>query len=181
MTTNQLKLSQATFAGGCFWCMEQPFDELDGVISTLPGYCGGQKKNPTYQEVCTGETGHTEAIQVTYDPSVISYNELLDVFWRNINPVDTDGQFVDRGPQYRPGIYYHNEQQRIIAEESCDNLEKSMLFETPIKVEIVALEKFWPAEEYHQNYYQKNPQSYKSYRYNSGRDQFLQKIWGKKE
>lgn len=180
MKENDHNLAKATFAGGCFWCMEQPFDELDGVVATMPGYCGGDKENPTYQEVCTGTTGHTEAMQITYDPDIISYKELLDVFWRNINPADPDGQFVDRGSQYRPGIFYHNEEQKFEAEGSLEDLRRTKKFQAPVKVEIVPLDIFYPAEEYHQKYYRKNPISYKAYRYNSGRDQFLQKIWSKK-
>ncbi len=177
--TDTNNLAKATFAGGCFWCMEHPFDELNGgVVSTISGYCGGHKENPTYQEVTTGTTGHTEAMQVTYDPNVVSYEELLDVFWRNINPVDADGQFVDRGSQYRPGIFYHNDEQKKLAEESREKLAKSGKFQSPIRTEITALDKFYPAEEYHQDYYQKNPVRYQFYRYNSGRDQFLKKYWG---
>jgi methionine-S-sulfoxide reductase len=171
-------LAIATFAGGCFWCMEPPFDKLDGVVSTISGYCGGHKEDPTYREVSSGTTGHTEALQVTYDPDIVSYQELLDVFWRNINPVDEDGQFVDRGSQYRPGIFYHNEEQKKLAEESLEKLVESGIFQAPIKTEITPLVKFYPAEEYHQDYYQKNPLRYHLYRYNSGRDQFLKKVWG---
>ena len=171
-------LVKATFAGGCFWCMEPPFDKLDGVVSTISGYSGGHKENPTYQEVTTGTTGHTEVLQVTYDPVKVSYEELLDVFWRNINPVDDGGQFVDRGSQYRPAIFYHDEEQKRLAEQSRDALDASGRFNAPITTEIVPLEKFYPAEDYHQEYYQKSPVRYKFYRYNSGRDQFLNKVWG---
>ena len=170
--------AKATFAGGCFWCMEHPFDELDGVVSTISGYCGGHTENPTYQEVTSGRTGHTEAVQVTYDPDVVSYEKLLEVFWRNINPVDADGQFVDRGSQYRPGIFYHNDEQKRLAEKSREELAQSGRFQSPIRTEIVPLDIFYPAEDYHQDYYQKNPVRYGFYRYNSGRDQFLKKIWG---
>lgn len=171
-------LVKATFAGGCFWCMEPPFDKLDGVVSTISGYSGGHKMNPTYEEVTTGTTGHTEALQVTYDPEKVSYEKLLDVFWRHINPADADGQFVDRGSQYRPAIFYHNEEQKRFAEQSRDALEASGRFSSPIVTEIVPLEKFYPAEQYHQDYYQKSPVRYQLYRYNSGRDQFLKKTWG---
>jgi methionine-S-sulfoxide reductase len=171
---------KATFAGGCFWCMEPPFDKLEGVTATISGYTGGHKLNPTYQEVSAGVTGHTEALQVHFDPSITSYAELLEVFWRNINPADADGQFVDRGTQYRPGIFYHNEEQKHMAEESRDTLTASGVFTAQIVVEITPATDFYPAEEYHQDYYQKNPVRYKFYRYNSGRDQFLKKIWGGK-
>ncbi len=177
MTRENKVLEKATFAGGCFWCMAPPFDKLEGVISTVSGYTGGHKKDPTYQEVCTGETGHTEAIQVTYDPDKTTYPQLLDVFWKNINPVDPDGQFVDRGSQYRPAIFYHNEEQKQRAEESRDKLSTSGLFQSPIATEITPLDIFYPAEEYHQDYYQKSTVDYKLYRYNSGRDQFLKKTW----
>ncbi|MCK4535846.1 MAG: peptide-methionine (S)-S-oxide reductase MsrA [Desulfuromonadales bacterium] len=171
---------KATFAGGCFWCMEPPFDKLEGVTATISGYTGGHKLNPTYQEVSAGITGHTEALQVHFDPSKTSYAELLEVFWRNINPADADGQFVDRGTQYRPGIFYHNEEQKHLAEESRDTLTASGVFASQLVVEITPASDFYPAEEYHQDYYQKNPVRYKFYRYNSGRDQFLKKIWGDK-
>ncbi len=181
VTKTNENVAKATFAGGCFWCMEPPYDKLDGVISTISGYCGGHTENPTYKEVSSGTTGHTEALQVTYDPDVVSYEQLLDVFWRNINPVDEDGQFVDRGSQYRPGIFYHNEEQKRLAEESLEKLVKSGIFQAPIKTEITPLVKFYPAEEYHQDYYRKNPLRYQLYRYNSGRDQFLKKVWGEKK
>jgi methionine-S-sulfoxide reductase len=170
----------ATFAGGCFWCMEPPFDNLEGVAATISGYTGGHKPDPTYEEVSAGMTGHTEALRIHFDPAIISYEKLLDVFWRNINPADADGQFVDRGSQYRPGIFYHNEEQKRLAEESRDKLAASGVFSAPIVVEITAASEFYPAEEYHQDYYRKSPVRYKFYRYNSGRDQFLKKIWGEK-
>lgn len=178
MSQNMANLTKATFAGGCFWCMEPPFDKLDGVVATISGYTGGQKENPTYQEVSAGTTGHTEALQVTYDPQKSSYSQLLEVFWRNINPVDPDGQFVDRGSQYRPAIFYHDEEQKQLAEESRDKLAESGRFKSPITTEIVPLDTFYPAEAYHQDYYQKSTIRYKFYRYNSGRDQFLKKVWG---
>jgi len=177
MSQNMDDFSKATFAGGCFWCMEPPFDKLDGVVATMPGYTGGHKENPTYQEVSAGTTGHTEALQVTYDPQKVSYPQLLEVFWRNINPADSDGQFVDRGSHYRPAIFYLDEEQKQLAEESRDQLVESGRFKSPITIEIVLLETFYPAEDYHQGYYQKCPVRYQSYRYNSGRDQFLKKIW----
>lgn len=181
MSHNKENLATATFAGGCFWCMEPPFDKLDGVVTTMPGYTGGHKENPTYQEVSAGTTGHTEALQVTYDPRKVSYSQLLEVFWRNINPADPDGQFVDRGSQYRPAIFYHDEEQKQIAEESRNKLALSGRFQSPIATEVVPLETFYPAEDYHQDYYQKSPGRYKLYHYNSGRGQFLKKVWGDEE
>ncbi len=172
-------LERATFAGGCFWCMEPPFEQLDGVISTTSGYAGGDEIDPTYQQVAGGSTGHTETIQITYDPEKVSYQQLLDVFWRNIDPTAVDRQFVDVGRQYRSAIFYHSEAQRKLALASRDELAASGKFDQPIVTEITALNAFYPAEEYHQNYYQKDPVRYKYYRYNSGRDQFLNKKWGK--
>lgn len=174
------KLEKATFAGGCFWCMEPPFDKLKGVVSTTSGYAGGHKENPTYEEVSAGGTGHTETVEVLYDPSQVTYEELLDVFWKNIDPTAKDRQFVDVGSQYRAAIFYHSEEQKRLAEASKKKLAESGAFDRPIVTEISPAGKFWPAEEYHQDYYQKNPVRYKFYRYNSGRDQFLEKKWGKK-
>jgi len=175
---NDAKYEKATFAGGCFWCMEQPFDVLDGVVSTTSGYTGGDTENPTYEEVSSGTTGHAEAVQILYDPKKISYAELLNVFWRNVDPTNPNGQFVDRGRQYRPAIFYHDEQQRAAAEKSRDELEKSGRFKGPIKTEIVKAGPFYNAEDYHQDYYKKNPIRYKFYRGRSGRDDFLKKTWG---
>jgi len=172
------KLEKATFAGGCFWCMEPPFEKLDGVIEVIAGYTGGHKENPTYEEVSSGITGHVEAVQITYDPSKISYSDLLQVFWSQIDPTDPDGQFVDRGKQYRTVIFYHNDEQRSLAEKSKEGLEKSGRFGKPIVTEIVKAGEFYKAEEYHQHFHKKNPIRYKSYRQGSGRDQFLKKIWG---
>ena len=174
------KLEKATFAGGCFWCMEPPFDKLDGVISTTSGYCGGKEKNPTYKQVSAGETGHAEAVEIVYDPSRISYAELLDVFWRNVDPTQKDGQFADTGAQYRTAIFYHNEEQRRLAETSKKELGNSGRFSKEIVTEIVAATPFYRAEEYHQDYYKKNPLRYKFYRYGSGRDDYLVRKWGKK-
>ncbi|MBP2670406.1 MAG: peptide methionine sulfoxide reductase [candidate division NC10 bacterium] len=168
----------ATFAGGCFWCMEPPYDELDGVISTTSGYTGGRKQNPTYEEVSTGTTGHTEAVQVVYDPKRISYARLLEVFWRNIDPLTANAQFCDHGTQYRSGIFYHDAEQRRLAEDSKRALEASGRFKGPIVTEIVAAGTFYPAEEYHQDYYKKNPIRYKFYRAGCGRDQRLAELWG---
>ncbi len=170
----------AIFAGGCFWCMEPPFDKLDGVISTTSGYTAGHKKNPTYNEVSAGGSGHTEAVQIIFNPEKISYAELLDVFWKNIDPVAVDRQFCDSGTQYRSGIYYLNRAQEVAAKLSLQQLEKSRAFEGLIATEIVAASTFYPAEDYHQDYYQKNPIRYKYYRYRCGRDQRLEEIWGVK-
>ena len=175
-TTGQEEI--AIFAGGCFWCMEPAFDKLDGVISTTSGYTAGQKKNPTYKEVSAGGSGHTEAMQVIFDPEKISYAELLEVFWKNIDPVAVNRQFCDSGTQYRSGIYYLNTAQEIAAKQSLQQLEKNKPFEGLITTEIVAASTFYPAEDYHQDYYQKNPIRYKYYRYRCGRDQRLQEIWG---
>ena len=178
MKTEDMKYKTATFAGGCFWCVESDFEKVDGVIEAVSGYAGGDVPNPTYKQVSAGGTGHTEAVQVTYDPDKITYKELLDILWRHMDPTDAGGQFVDRGSQYRPAIFYHNEEQKRIAEESKARLEKSGRFSKPIATEIVPLTQFYPAEEYHQDYYSKNPLRYKMYRYGSGRDQFLKSKWG---
>jgi peptide-methionine (S)-S-oxide reductase len=170
--------AKATFAGGCFWCMEPPFDKLDGVISTTSGYTGGTKVNPTYQEVSAGTTGHTEAVQVEYDPKRVSFEKLLDVFWRNIDPTQKNGQFCDHGSQYRSGIYYHDPEQRRLAEGSKAALAKSKPFKADIVTEIAAATTFYPAEEYHQDYYIKNPLRYKLYRTGCGRDARLKEVWG---
>ncbi len=171
-------LPKATFAGGCFWCVESDFEKVEGVIEAISGYTGGQTENPTYQEVTTGKTGHAEAVQVIYDPEKITYKELLDVFWRHIDPTDAGGQFVDRGSSYRSAIFYRDDEQKRLAEESKQELEASGRFDKPIATEIVKLDKFYKAEDYHQDYYQKSAMRYKLYRYGSGRDQFLKKAWG---
>jgi peptide-methionine (S)-S-oxide reductase len=168
--------AKATFAGGCFWCMEPPYDELEGVISTISGYTGGTKKNPTYAEVSAGTTGHAEAVQITYDPTKISYEKLLDVFWRNIDPLTANAQFCDSGSQYRSAIFYHDETQKNLAEASKKRVQSR--FKEPIVTEIVRATEFYSAEDYHQDYYKKNPVRYKIYRYGCGRDQRLQKLWG---
>ncbi|HZY30470.1 MAG TPA: peptide-methionine (S)-S-oxide reductase MsrA [Candidatus Methylomirabilis sp.] len=168
----------ATFAGGCFWCMEPPFDELEGVIATTSGYTGGHKKDPTYKEVSAGGTGHTEAVQIVYNPKKVSYAKLLEVFWRNIDPLTKDAQFCDKGSQYRSGIFYHDEEQKRLAEQSKQALEESKRFRQPIVTEITAASEFYAAEEYHQDYYQKNPYRYKFYRFGCGRDQRLKELWG---
>jgi peptide-methionine (S)-S-oxide reductase len=172
------ELAKATFAGGCFWCMEPPFDKLEGVISTTSGYTGGDQQNPTYKQVSAGGTGHTEAVEVLYDPEKISYAELLDVFWRNVDPLTADRQFCDVGSQYRTGIFFHNEDQKRLAEQSKQALTMSDRFDKPIVTEIAPAREFYPAEDYHQDYYQKNPLRYKFYRYQCGRDQRLEELWG---
>jgi len=168
---------KATFAGGCFWCMQPPFDKLPGVISSTVGYAGGKKDNPTYEEVCSGATGHTESIEVTFDPSQVSYNGILDVFWHNIDPTTLNKQFADTGTQYRTAIFYHNEEQKKLAEASREKLDKSGVFGQPIVTEITPVSKFYPAEEYHQKYYEKNSVRYHFYRFGSGRDAYLKKVW----
>jgi peptide-methionine (S)-S-oxide reductase len=168
----------ATFAGGCFWCMEAPFDKLDGVLATTSGYTGGMRTNPTYEEVSSGRTGHAEAVQVLYDPKRISYEKLLDVFWHNIDPTVKDRQFCDVGNQYRSAIFVHTDAQRSAAEASKAALEKSKPFSAPIVTPIVAAAEFWPAEEYHQDYYIKNPVRYAYYRTGCGRDARLKQLWG---
>ena len=172
-------LKRATFAGGCFWCMEPPFEKLKGVVSVTSGYTGGSKVDPAYEEVSAGGTGHTEAVEVLYDPQVVSYEKLLDVFWRQINPTDDGGQFADRGSQYRTGIFYHDEQQQLIAEKSRKAIGNSRRFSAPIVTPVEPAVKFYVAEQYHQDYYIKNPVRYKLYRYGSGRDRFLDKTWNK--
>lgn len=171
-------LAKATFAGGCFWCMEPPFDELAGVAATIAGYTGGHKKDPTYPEVTAGTTGHAEAVQILFDPRQVSYEKLLEVFWRNIDPTTPDRQFCDVGSQYRTVIFYHDEEQRRLAEESKRRLEASGRFNAPIVTEIVPAGEFYPAEEYHQDYYRKNPIRYKFYRAGCGRDRRLRVLWG---
>jgi peptide-methionine (S)-S-oxide reductase len=166
----------ATFAGGCFWCMEPPFDKLDGVISTTSGYTGGRKDRPTYEEVSSGGTGHAESVQVVYDPRKVSYQKLLDVYWHNIDPFAVNYQFCDHGEQYRSAIFYHGEEQRRLAEASKQAVEKKL--GKPVATQIVAASKFWPAEEYHQDYYRKNPIRYNFYRTSCGRDRRLQQVWG---
>ena len=168
----------ATFAGGCFWCMEPPYDELDGVISTISGYTGGSKADPTYQEVVRGGTGHFEAVQIAYDPAKVSYQELLEVFWRNVDPLDGGGQFCDRGDSYRTAVFAETAEQQRLAEASKQALADSARFEQPIATEIVEASTFYPAEDYHQDYYEKNPVRYKFYRWNCGRDQRLAELWG---
>lgn len=177
MSEQRIRLKTATFAGGCFWCIESDFEKVDGVVEVVSGYTGGHKENPSYEEVSSGGTGHAEAVQVHYDPSRITYKKLLDIFWRHIDPTDPGGQFVDRGSQYRTAIFYHNEEQRQMAEQSREELNQLGLLEKPVVTEIVHFSSFYRAEEYHQDYYKRCPVPYKKYRLNSGRDQFLEEAW----
>lgn len=167
----------AMFAGGCFWCMVTPFEEMPGILSVVSGYTGGHTVNPTYEEVCSDTTGHTEAVQIAYDPELFPYERLLDIFWRQIDPTDAGGQFHDRGESYRPGIYYYTEEQRLLAEASKEALQSSGRFDKPIVTEIEAAGPFYPAEDYHQDYHKKNPFRYKMYRKGSGRDAFIEGHW----
>jgi len=170
--------ASAVFAGGCFWCMEPPFDALDGVISTTSGYTGGELADPTYEQVSNGGTGHVEAVEVVYDPEIVSYETLLDVFWRNIDPVDDGGQFCDRGPQYRSAIFVRNERQRLAAEASRRKVARSGELSGEIATAIRPATAFYAAEPYHQDYYRENPLRYKFYRFTCGRDQRLSELWG---
>jgi len=178
MDLNNSNYQKATFAGGCFWCMEPPYDGLEGIISTTVGYTGGEKPNPTYEEVCTGKTGHAETVQIVFDSTKISYWELLQVFWRNINPTDPYGQFADKGSQYRTAIFYHDEKQKELAEKSKKELEASGKFDNPIVTEIVPAPEFYAAEDYHQEFYKNHPLRYNSYKMGSGRAGYLKKVWG---
>jgi peptide-methionine (S)-S-oxide reductase len=170
--------SKAIFAGGCFWCMEKPFDEIPGVIETTSGYTGGNKVNPSYREVSSGTTGHTESVQITYDPKQVSYEKLLQVFWRNIDPLDGQGQFCDKGSQYRSAIFYSNEQQKAVANQSKTEVAQSKGWQQSIVTEVSPASTFYPAEGYHQNYYKTNAVKYKFYRFACGRDQRLKELWG---
>ncbi|OOL81906.1 peptide-methionine (S)-S-oxide reductase MsrA [Dolosigranulum pigrum] len=167
----------AVFAGGCFWCMVKPFDSLDGIEQVLSGYTGGHVENPTYEEVCSGTTGHTEAVEITYDPSKMSYEELVNIYWQQTDPTDASGQFADRGDSYRPVIFYENEEEKGIAEQSKRELDASGRFTKPIVVSIEEKETFYPAEDYHQDFYKKNNAHYTRYRKGSGRDDFLDEHW----
>lgn len=181
MKSKNKKLETATFAGGCFWCMEPPFEKLDGVIEVISGYTGGSKQNPTYEEVSSGATGHYEAIRIAYDPDKLNYEKLLDVFWRQIDPTDAGGSFVDRGQQYASAVFYHDGEQKRTAEISKEKLAKSGKYDKPIATKILKFEAFYKAEDYHQDYYKKNPIRYKYYRRGSGRDEYIKKIWGIEE
>jgi methionine-S-sulfoxide reductase len=172
---------KAVFAGGCFWCMQPAFDRLEGVISTVVGYTGGTVENPTYEQVCSGKSGHTEAIEIVFDPEKISFRELVETFWKNINPIQPNGQFADRGSQYRTVIFYHNEDQRRMAEISKRELEESGKFGSSIETEVQPAGRFYEAETYHQEYYLKEPMRYTLYKIGSGRESFLEKVWGHKK
>lgn len=174
---SEKKFEKATFAGGCFWCMVKPFDSLPGIESVVSGYTGGHVENPTYEEVCTGTTGHTEAVQITYDPEIFPYKDLVEVYWQQTDPTDINGQFVDQGSSYRPAIFYHNEEQREIAEASKKALQESGRFKKPIITPIEPAHPFYEAEEYHQDFYQKSSAHYQRYRTGSGRDRFLDAHW----
>jgi peptide methionine sulfoxide reductase msrA/msrB len=177
MSEKHQAMREATFAGGCFWCLESDFEEVDGVVEVVSGYTGGYKENPTYKEVSSGGTGHVEAVRVLYDPAKVIYEDLLDIFWKHVDPTDPNGQFVDRGPQYRTVIFYHNDHQKRLAEESKKELAQSGRFDKPIVTEIVKSSEFYEAEDHHQDYYKKNSIRYKYYRSRSGRDSFLRSVW----
>jgi peptide-methionine (S)-S-oxide reductase len=172
------KTARAIFAGGCFWCMEGPFDAIDGVISTTSGYSGGEKANPTYYDVSSGKTGHYEVVQVEYDPAKVTYKRLLDVFWHNIDPFNAEGQFCDKGDQYRAAIFYETEDEKRLAEQSKADLQAGKGFKEPIVTAVLPAKTFYPAEDYHQDYYLKNPLKYKFYRFNCRRDARLDEVWG---
>lgn len=172
--------AKATFAGGCFWCMEEAYDKIPGVISTVSGYMGGQTKNPTYEQVSGGRTGHAEVVQVEYDPAKVTYEKLLEAFWRNIDPTQKDAQFCDHGSQYRSAIFYHNDEERRLAEASRATLAKNKPFKGEIVTQIAKADVFYPAEDYHQDYHQKNPVRYKFYKTGCGREARLQQLWGKR-
>lgn len=174
-------IAKATFAGGCFWCMEPPFEQLDGVLEVTSGYSGGEVENPTYEQVISGKTGHLETVQILYNPEKISYEELLEVFWRNIDPTDVYGQFVDRGSQYGTAVFYHDREQKELAEASKEKLGQSGKFDQPIVTEIRPFKNFYPAEDYHQNYYKTNSGRYNFYKMASGREKFLEKKWKEDE
>lgn len=173
-----MAIEKATFAGGCFWCMVKPFDSYDGIESVVSGYMGGNIENPTYEQVCTNQTGHKEAVQISFDPDVFPYEKLVDVFWMQIDPTDAGGQFFDRGSSYETAIFYHSTEQKRIAEESKTKLAESGKFEQPIATQIIEASAFYPAETYHQDYYKKNPSHYERYQVGSGRAGFKQKMWG---
>ena len=173
-------LKKAIYAGGCFWCMVKPFDRYEGVINVISGYTGGDLANPTYEQVCSGVTGHREAICITYDDNIISYNELLDIYWNAIDPTDEGGQFNDRGEHYKTAIYYFDEEQRKLAEESKKKLEESKIYSKPIVTKILPAKEFYNAEEYHQDYYKKNPEHYNRYYKGSGRFDFVKRNWARK-
>ncbi|WP_163379175.1 peptide-methionine (S)-S-oxide reductase MsrA [Cyclobacterium sp. SYSU L10401] len=173
----QGRTEKATFAGGCFWCIESPFEGIDGILSVVSGYSGGKEKNPTYSQVSSGQTSHKEAVQVTFDPDVISYSEIIDIFWKLYDPTDAGGSFYDRGSQYESAIFFHNQDQKSVAENSKKALDQSGIFDKPVVTPVVKFTNFYPAEDYHQDYYKKQPKEYKAYRTGSGRDRFIQQYW----
>jgi peptide methionine sulfoxide reductase msrA/msrB len=177
-TANSGKSEIATLAGGCFWCTESDLEKLTGVTNVISGYSGGELENPTYKQVSSGKSGHIEVINVTYNPDVVSYEQVLDQFFRHIDPTDDKGSFVDRGPQYRPAVFYHNQEQKDVAQNFMMEIDKAQIFGKPLKTELIKFEKFWPAEDYHQDYYKKSKVRYNYYRYASGRDQYLDKVFG---
>ena len=181
MGEKQNNLQTATFAGGCFWCVEADFEKVEGVVEVISGYTGGHKENPKYNEVSAGVTGHVEAVQVIYDTGKVSYKELLNHFFRHVDPTDAGGQFIDRGEQYRSAIFYHDEEQKRLAEESRKEIEKSGYLNKPVVTEILKFTNFYKAEDYHQDYYKNHQTKYKYYRWNSGRDQFIKKVWGEEK
>ena len=172
------KLESVVLGGGCFWCIEADYEKLDGVVDVVSGYAGGHVKDPTYQQVSAGGSGHIEVVKVTYDVNKISYSQILDYFWRHIDPTRDDGQFCDRGPQYRPAIFYQDELQKKMAIDSTKRTEETKPFEQSLKVELIQAATFYPAEDYHQDYYKKNPIRYNFYRYNCGRDARIEQLWG---
>jgi peptide-methionine (S)-S-oxide reductase len=175
---DSLQQTTATFAGGCFWCMEEAFEDVEGIVSVDSGYTGGQVENPTYEQVSAGGTGHTESIEVTFDPTKVTYQQLLEVFWRNVDPTTPNAQFCDHGNQYRTAIFYHDENQRQLIDKSKQRIELSKNFPEPIVTEISPASAFYPAEEYHQDFYTKNPIRYKYYKWNCGRTKRLEQLWG---
>ena len=177
-TTNEPKLESVVLGGGCFWCIEADYEKLDGVVDVISGYAGGHVKNPSYQQVSAGDSGHIEVVKVTYDANKINYSQILDYFWRHVDPTRDDGQFCDRGPQYRPAIFYQDEAQKKLALASTKQIEQSKPFAQPLKVELIQASTFYPAEDYHQDYYKKNPIRYNFYRFNCGRDARVEQLWG---
>lgn len=177
-TATEPKLESVVLGGGCFWCIEADYEKLDGVVDVISGYAGGHVKNPTYQQVSAGGSGHIEVVKVTYDVNKINYSQILDYFWRHVDPTRDDGQFCDRGSQYRPAIFYQDEAQKKLALASTKQIEQSKPFEQPLKVELIQAGTFYPAEDYHQDYYKKNPIRYNFYRFNCGRDARVEQLWG---
>jgi peptide-methionine (S)-S-oxide reductase len=179
LAAGESQYAKATFAGGCFWCMEEVYEKVQGVVSVISGYTGGPLANPTYEQVSAGGTGHTESVEVTYDPTKVTYQHLLDVFWHNVDPTTPNAQFCDHGSQYRTAIFYHDETQKRLVDESKQAVESSKSFPQPIVTEIVPTSIFYSAEDYHQDFYKKNPVRYKFYKWNCGRSQRLEQLWGK--